>query len=96
MNRLPGYDQSTRKLEFTAFLSLGALAVALISYTMLDSLKFANARDEVMAALEKPVRSEAGMLASHTNNSSARKSSSGVKQPLGGPAANTKVMAPQS
>jgi len=95
MNRLPVYDRTTRKLESAAFMSLGAIGLAIIGYATVDSLRFAEGKDEVMAALEKPNAVRAAMVAGTTNNTTPKKAAPRAEQPLGGPSAHSKLMSPQ-
>jgi len=50
-NRLPGYDTGTRRLEWTASLSLGLAGLVLVGMTVRDSLRFAEDRDCIAAVL---------------------------------------------
>jgi hypothetical protein len=49
MNRLPGYDNGTRRSELAVFATLGSAAAALVIFAALDGMKFAREVDSVAA-----------------------------------------------
>ncbi len=51
MIRLPVYDRGTQRFELAAFLCLGLVGVMLVAYALSDAIKFAVARDDIIAAL---------------------------------------------
>src|SRR5262245_8509536 len=66
-NRLPGYDAPTRRLEWTASLSLGLAGVVLVGMATRDSLRFAQDRDCIAAVLSSgpnPISQRTGIVAS--------------------------------
>lgn len=52
MKRLPAFDRRTSRAETAAFVSLGLLAVTLVTLAVCDGFKFASRRDAIIAALE--------------------------------------------
>ncbi len=50
LNRLPEYDRPTSRSELVVFLTLGAVAVGLIGFTLRDAAAFAGARDSIVSA----------------------------------------------
>ena len=54
MKRLPGYDSRTSRAELAAFCSLGLVGTALVTAAVSNALKFAAARDDIVATLTVP------------------------------------------
>ena len=54
MKRLPGYDSRTSRAELTAFCSLGLVGTALVTAAVSNAIKFAVARDDIVATLTVP------------------------------------------
>jgi hypothetical protein len=52
MTRLPGFDRRTSRAEAAVFVSLGLLAVTLVTIAVCDGFKFASRRDAIIAVLE--------------------------------------------
>lgn len=68
MNRLPRYDSKTRRFEFSVFLGLGVLALALIGFTVRDSGRFAQNRDAIVDALTTAPVAPTELAGSLTNH----------------------------
>src|SRR6266699_5021314 len=58
MKRLPGYDSRTSRAELAAFCSLGLVGTALVTAAVSNALKFAAARDDIVATLTVPGSTE--------------------------------------
>jgi len=54
MKRLPGYDSRTSRAELTAFCSLALVGTALVIAAVSNAIKFAAARDDIVAKLSVP------------------------------------------
>src|SRR5436309_12920124 len=54
MKRLPGYDSRTSRAELAAFCSLGLVGTALVTAAVSNAIKFAAARDDIVATLTMP------------------------------------------
>src|SRR3989442_13443096 len=54
MKRLPGYDSRTSRAELAAFSGLGLVGAALITAAVSNAIKFAEARDCIIAELSAP------------------------------------------
>jgi hypothetical protein len=65
MNRLPGFDQPTRRAELAAFLSLAAVAVGLIGHAIHEATRFAQSRDAIVAAFRAPVLAPDPLVTNH-------------------------------
>lgn len=68
LNRLPGFDRPTRRLEFAMFLSLGAVAAGLIAFAARDAASFAAAREGIVTAWESQASSSEFLLGGAPTN----------------------------
>lgn len=68
LNRLPRYDSKTRRFEFSVFLGLGVIALALIGPAIRDSGRFAEHRDAIVDALTTAPVAPAVLAGSPTNH----------------------------
>ena len=68
MKRLPGYDSRTSRAELAAFCSLGLVGTALVTAAVSNALKFAAARDDIVAKLTVPGATEQVIVGINATN----------------------------
>jgi hypothetical protein len=85
MNRLPGYDPTTRRAERAVFVSLGVAALMTISFALFDAARFVRASDCIAAALRhypaalaRQQPAQVTTLTNATNNRTGRPSNTAI------------------
>src|SRR5437899_2788365 len=68
MKRLPGYDSRTSRAELAAFCSLGLVGTALVTAAVSNALKFAAARDDIVAKLTVPGSTDQALASVNATN----------------------------